>query len=340
MKGFNIFLQIVFSGVVLCFCITFVEAFDKNHSENLINGRIDGIVWNPQRQPVSDVYVELQNELYSTLARVRTTSSGRFSFTVTRQGNYIIKVLAGGTNYSDHTEAVEIVNITRSSSDNVYLDVYLKLDKRKINAGIIGITEAVFVQEVPDEARRLYNSGIKAVGNNDKTGFEKIEEALKIFPNYYDALNSLGREYVERKEYQRSFPYLIRSIEVNQRSYSSFYALGYAAYQLNQLPEALEAARAATIIQPNSINAQLLYGTVLRLNKDYEKAEKTLLQVKNFSKENPVAEVHWQLALVYNKLNRNKEAADELETYLKIRPEASNKKEIKDLIVKLKKDVK
>jgi len=340
MKVLISLLQIMLFAVIVCSAVTPVKPVgEKNNSNTLIN-RIEGIVWDPNHSPVADVYVELQNENYSTLQRIRTTSSGRFSFTVSRQGNFNVKVLASGTNYQDATEYVELVANTIGgvpTSDTAYIDIYLKFDKRKINTGISGITEAVFVQEVPEEARRLYKNGLKDIGNNTDKGFGEIEQALGVFPNYFDALNTLGREYVQRKEYQKSLTYLIKSIDINQRSYSSFYALAYACYKLDHRPEALEAARAATIIQPNSVNAQLLYGTLLRFDGSYEKAEKTLLQAKSLSKDTPVAEIHWQLALLYNKLGRNKEAADELDLYLKIQPEADNKKEIKNLIADLRK---
>ncbi len=338
MKCLVILSQILIFGVMLSFAGSNDKLFRKNNNSNKAINRIEGFVWDPNRRPVENVYVELQNELYSTLDRVQTSSSGRFSFIVARQGNYVIKVLANGTNYLDTAEPVEIITGPNSgSSDSVYLDIYLKYDKNKTNIGITGITEAIFVQNVPEEARKLYKNGIKDIDKNNSKGLAQIEQALEIFPNYYDALNTLGREYVQRKEYEKSFPYLVKSIDINQRSYSSFYALAYAAYQLNYLPEATEAARAATILQANSVNAQLLYGTILRLDKNYEEAEKILLQAKNLSKASPVAEISWQLALLYNKLDRNKEAADELDLYLKIRPDAANKKEIRDLISKLRK---
>jgi tetratricopeptide (TPR) repeat protein len=340
MKQLISLLQITLLGVVVCFAAPSVKSAKENYSSNRAINRIEGMVWSPYRQPVSDVYVELQTENYSTLNRVRTNSSGRFSFIVNRQGNYNVRVLASGTNYLDAIEPVEIVNMTPTASDNVYLDIYLKFDKRKVDSGVSGITEAVFVQEVPEEARKLYKSGVKSLGDNDNKGFDEIERALKIFPDYYEALNTIGREYVQRKEYQKSLPYLIKSVGINQRSFSSFYALGYACYQLNHKREALEATRGATILQPNSVNAQLLYGTLLRLDGSYEKAEKTLLQAKNLNKNNSVPEIHWQLALLYNKLGRNQEAAVELETYLKILPNASNKEDIKDLIAKLRKETK
>ncbi|MGI9036769.1 MAG: tetratricopeptide repeat protein, partial [Pyrinomonadaceae bacterium] len=79
----------------------------------------------------------------------------------------------------------------------------------------------------------------------------------------------------------------------------------------------------------------LLYGTLLRLNGDYQEAEKVLLKAKSLAKK-PNPEISWQLALLYNKLKRNKEAANELETYLKIYPDSPDKKKVEDLIAKLK----
>lgn len=333
MKVFLGLLQIAFLGVAVCFAASSARSVNNN---SFIN-RIDGTVWDPYHRPVSNVYVELQNELNYSISRIRTTTSGRFSFSVNKQGNYFVKVFATGTNYLDAIEPVEIVNVTQFSSDNAYVDVYLKFDKRKINTGIAGVTDAVFVQEIPDEARRLYKSGVKDLENNNDKGFDEIEAALKIFPTYFDALNKLGCTYVQRQQYPKSVPYLVRSIDINQKSFSSYYALAYAAYKLNQFEEGITAAMAATTLRPNSVNAQLLHGTLLRLEGQYEKAEKTLLAAKSLSKETPMAEIHWQLALLYNKLGRDKEAADELETYLKIQPDADNKKEIKDLISKLRK---
>jgi tetratricopeptide (TPR) repeat protein len=339
MKWLTTLLQIALVGVFVCFAAPSVKSVVENYRSNVLINRIEGMVWDPGRRPVADVYVELQNENYSTVSRTRTDSNGRFSFIGIQSGHYNVKVLTTGTNYLEYTESVELVSVVRGSSDSVYLDIYLKIDKRKFNSGFNGITEVVFVQEVPEEARRLYKKGLKDINDGVK-GFDEIEQALKVFPEYFDALNTVGCEYVARKEYQKSLAYLIRSIDVNQRSFSSFYALAYACYELNHRPEALEAARAATILQPNSVNAQLLYGTLLRLDGSYEKAEKVLLEAKKLSKERSVPEIHWQLALLYNKLGRNKEAADELEEYLKLQPDAPNKKEIQALIAKLRKDSK
>ena len=340
MKKLISLFQMMLFGVIACSAVASANSIRESHSANTLINRIEGTVWDPYRRPVPDLYVELQDENYFAVSRARTDSAGRFNFTGIAGGRYNIKVITSGTNYLEYTESIEVVNVVRGGSDTVYLDIYLKLDNRKVNSGLAEITEAIFVQDVPEEARKLYKKGVKDLHEKGDLGFNEIEEALKILPTYFDALNILGREYVARKEYQKSLAYLIRAIDVNQRSFSSFYALAYACYELNHRPEALEAARGATILQPNSINAQLLYGTLLRLDHSYENAEKALVAAKKLSKDRPVPEVHWQLALLYNKLGRNREAADELEAYLKIQPEARDKKEIQELIAKLRKDPK
>ena len=298
--------------------------------------RIEGIVFDPGRRPVADMYVELQNENYLTISRSRTDSTGRFSFIGYPAGHYNVRVITTSTNYAEYSEGLDLVNVVRGGSDAVYLDIVLKVDQRKVRPGLGPITGSVFAQDVPEEARRLYKQGVRDIYEPDGKGLKEIDEALKIFPDYYDALDTLGREYVARSEYQRALPYLIKSIDVNQRSFSSFYALAYACYELNHRPEALQAAHAAVVLQANSFNAQLLYGTLLRLDAKYPESEKALREAEKLTRETPVAEVYWQLALLYNRMGRNKEAADQLEKFLKLEPDAVKKKEIQDLIARLR----
>jgi len=47
-------------------------------------------------------------------------------------------------------------------------------------------------------------------------------------------------------------------------------------------------------------------------------------------------ETHWQLALLYNRLNRTQDTINELETFLRLVPDSPDKNKIRDLIAKLK----
>jgi tetratricopeptide (TPR) repeat protein len=122
---------------------------------------------------------------------------------------------------------------------------------------------------------------------------------------------------------------------VNQRSAPTYYSLGYAFYQLKQYPAALEAARATTVLVPASVDAQLLYGTILRIQGKYADAETVLLKANSLAKEMN-AEAHWQLSLLYNRLNRNQDTIKELEAYLRLVPDSPDKNKIKNMIAKLR----
>src|SRR6185312_12684786 len=108
------------------------------HSAVVLN-RIEGIVWDPYRRPVRDLYVELQNENYFALTRVRTDSTGRFSFIGVSAGRFNIRVITSGTNYLEYNESVDLVSVVRGGSDAAYLEIVLKLDKSKVNSGLAEI---------------------------------------------------------------------------------------------------------------------------------------------------------------------------------------------------------
>lgn len=317
------------SLMILFFCLP--NVFSK---PPIVINRIEGQVYDQNRNPVADAFVELLNDVDSLVGRSRTSSSGRFSFLGVSAGHFTVKVLPLGTNLLEQTQEIEINN-QLSRSDTVFVDFYLRIDKRASDIAEENPPEAIFIQDVPQEARKLYKEGISNLEKNQSEGLTKIEEAIKIFPDYFDALGRLGREFISRKNYSKAYPYLLKAIDLNPRSFSSYYSLSYAFYQLEEIPAALTAAKAAVFLNANSVNTQLLYGTLLRINGNYKDSEKTLLKAKSLAKK-PNAEIHWQLSLLFNKLKRNTEAANELETYLKILPNTPDKKKIQDLISKLR----
>lgn len=302
-------------------------------SASFIN-RIDGTVYDSSRTPLENARVELLTETSSTYGSVRTSSSGRFSFTGMPPGRYTVHVLPFGTNLLEQSQEVVISNITRLASDSEYIDIYLQIDKRIVGTSPDTAPEAIFVQVVPPEAKKLYADGADDLRTGRTTGIAKLESALAVFPTYFDALSLLGKHYVLQRAYDKGYPYLIRAIDVNPRSYASYFRLGWAFYQLKHYPAALEASKAAAILSPGSLDALSLYGTMLRIRGDFPNAEK-ILQKANTIAAGKNADVHMQLALLFNRLNRNKDAIAELRTYLELSPKAADKAQIEGLIAKL-----
>lgn len=308
-----------------------LDVFPK--TSNLAN-RIEGQVYDPDRRPVENAYVELLNEVDSVIQRTKTNSSGRFTFLGLSQGRFTVRVLPFGKNLKAQTQEVMISNLTSSMSATEYVEIHLRYDKRR-DVAIEKSPGVVFVQEVPAAAKKLYLVGIADLAKNNEKGLAELQAAIEIFPDYFDALDLIGRELISRGMFEKGYPYLLRAIDINPRSSSSYYSLGYAFYQMKQYPAALEAAKATTLLVPGAVEAQLLYGTILRIMGSYTESEKTLLQANSLAKAMN-GEIHWQLALLYNRLNRTQDTVNELETFLKLVPDSPDKKKIRDMIAKLR----
>lgn len=307
-----------------------------NNPLSIVQNRntISGFVFDGQKSPVAGVYVELQNEIYSVLARIKTNGSGHYAFGGLSSGRFYIRVLSTGTNFEEQTQEVEIVNVViggRASSENAQKDFYLRARRNeKENKSINGV---IFVQDVPEKADKFYRKAIAELDDNKiEVGIADLQNAIEIFPDYYLALEKLGGEFIKQQKYEQAQKIFQRAVAVNSRSYSGWYGLSFASYGLKQSETAVEAAEKAVSLDPESVEAFLILGISERQAKRFENAEKTLRQGDKLTKGKN-ADIHWNLALLYaHNLNRYKDAADELELYLKTAKDIENAAAIRKLI--------
>lgn len=295
---------------------------------------ITGFVFNEARAPVSDVYVELLSDLYITISRTKTSGSGIFAFRGLQDGNYKVKVIPYNSGYEEQMRDVSLISVSAvpgSGAVNEQVDFYLRA-KKDLNAGPLAAPGVIFVQEVPNGAKKAYEQGINFLNDKkDKEGFEKLKNALEIFPEYYLALDRLGTEYVVRGYYQAAFVLLTKAVEVNPRSFSSTFGLGLAQFRLDQTDKAIDSLIRANEIYNESANSYLWLGIALHTKGKLNEAINALLKANKLAK-GEVAEVHWQLARVYKDQKLYGKAAEELELFLKYNPNAANKEEIKKTI--------
>jgi FOG: TPR repeat len=294
-----------------CFVIgaTVAAAQDRN--------RITGFVFDDARRPVSDIYVELQNDFYSTVGRARTGASGIFNFAGLPPGQYVVRVLNVGTNFEEQSVSVSLVPISSVRGGGVafeQVDVYLKTKKpRTPPTAAPGV---VFAQAIPPQAKVLYEEGLADLGNkNEVTGLDKVKRSIEVFPDYYAALDTLGNEYVARSHYEAAYILLTKALTINPRSFSSTFGSGLAAFRLDQNDKAVDRFKQAVNIDNASVNAHLWLGIALQKKGDAAQSLKSLLQANKLSGET-VAEIHWQLAKVYKDQKKFAEAAKALELFL------------------------
>ena len=291
---------------------------------------ISGHITDSSRRPIPDLQVELLNDVDSIIQRTKTDGSGLYAFRRLSDGIFQVRVQTYGTSYMGQTKRVQLERY-RAFEQVDFVLTMKETASTRVTSG------SVFVQEVPAEARKEYERGAAMLQKTEqrKEGIETLKKAIEIFPSYFDALELLGTDYVNNKEYEPAIPVLTRAIEVNRRAYQSLNLLSVAQYNLKQLPEAVESMRRAITLNQGSANANLWLGMLLKQSGKLDEAETYLKQADHLAGSKS-ADAHWQLALLYNQLKRYTEAADQLELFLKTQPEAKDTELIKKLIQRLR----
>lgn len=301
---------------------------------------ITGFVRNEERAPLQNLRVELLDEVDGVVASTYTNSSGQYSFYRLSSGTFQVRVLTGGTDYQSRTERVSIMGSLMGGrgSTSEQVDFVLPLKKERKKTGSVTTTpSSIYVQEVPENARRAYEQGLRELesGKSKDKGVADLQRAIELFPEYYAALDLLGQEYVRRENYAAALPLLTKAVAVNSRSSSTWSSLGYAQYKLRSLAAAGESLAKAASLNADSVFIRLVLGTVERMQQHWANAETQLKQANSLSKS-PNPEIHWQLALLYNQMGRYGEAADQLELFLKIQPDTRDADKIRKLISELR----
>ncbi len=329
---------------ILCFVflLSFSNSYVKgknieNYKSNSVAAnRISGFIFDQNRVPISNVYVELQNELNQYIARVRTDGSGRYIFVGMSRGTYIINVLAAGTNYVEQSIRVQVVNFgARDSgigeSDDVTQDFYLQLRKKPSTVNFS--PGVIFAQTIPKEAESNYNSAVSQLENENLLEGEKfLKASLNIFPEYFLALNRLGYLYFVQKKYVQASEEFAKAAQVNPKSEPTLYLLAYSVFLTKRYDTTIEILRGALGYNHETYRIYLLFGKAFRAKKDYQTAETALLKAEKLN-DSEDSEVHWELATLYgNNLKQYSKAADQLELFLKLQPDSKDKKNIGKLI--------
>ncbi len=319
---------------------------------------IQGMVYNSSGKGIPDVWVELLDDAYGIITRMRTDSMGRYSFkNLPFENDYIIRVLTDGIHIGQERR-VETGRdtATQHESTDFYLRAHPEFEAsnaptpRKQPKSAPGATaqppaptpaaaKELFVQEVPPVARAAYEEGVRLLETNPESGRVKLKEAIDSFPDYFAALERYGVECVKAGQWEAGAVAVTRAIAINPRSHVSYYALGVAQFQLKQFPQSIDTLRKTISIAPDSPNAPYarycLGVALVRTGKPAE-AEPELNLAKRQGGKTVPSDVHLALAQIYSSTNRYAEAADEIEQLLQKEPAGSDVTSLRQLITHLR----
>jgi tetratricopeptide (TPR) repeat protein len=124
------------------------------------------------------------------------------------------------------------------------------------------------------------------------------EQALKLKPDYFEALNNLGTVYYARKNFRRAISWYNRALKVDSessRAASTYMNRGTAWFSRKQYPRAMEDYQTAVHLEPDIFEHHGTFGQILEERSVEERAK-----------------YHFYLARLYAKQGRNELAIQNL----------------------------
>ncbi len=307
---------------------------------------IQGYVFFPSgRRAEGTIVVKLHSFQFGELQAV-PDSSGAFSFSSLSPGNYTVTVNAGDE-YEVSSEGVYIdtdLNLSRTgvrlpTTTRRYTVMVHLQPKAKSGHAKASVVNAALA-EVPEKARKLYEKGVEQARSNDVAkAADSFKEAVSVHPNFPLALNELGVQYLKLRQVDKATEVLKQACKLSPTAFSPRLNLGFALLESRHFSEAEKQLREALKQNNNAPTAHMYLGIALvRLNK-YEEAEKELA-VAVSSSGNQLAMASYYLGGIYWKKQDYPRAVEQLETYLRLTPNAPDAERVRATIKDLRNRIK
>lgn len=304
---------------------------------------IAGYVFFPSgRRAEGNIQVKLQTLNSSELSLI-ADSSGAFSFSSLSPGNYTVVVIAGDE-YEIGRESVFIdsdLDLSRmgipsiKTSRRYTVMVTLQLKDKAANHAKGSVVNARLA-EVPEDARTLYQKALEQGRAGDSLrAIDNLRAAVSLYPKFPLALNELGVQYLKINQPQKAVEPLRSAVKLSPDAFTPQLNLGIALLEIKQFAEAETQLRDALKRSDSAPTAHMYLGVVLGKLHNYADAEKELLRAIELA-GNQLGIAHYYLGGVYWGKRDYRQAADELETYLRLTPNAQDAERVRGTIKELR----
>ncbi|HJU92385.1 MAG TPA: tetratricopeptide repeat protein [Pyrinomonadaceae bacterium] len=268
--------------------------------------------------------------------------NGNFSFRSLSAGNYTV-IIEGNEFFETVHERVFIEPYNASPAPGVRLvpisrpttlQIYLR-PKQQVIATKPGVLNAALAT-VPKPAIELYEKGMQSVARNEPDrAIDHFKRAVALHPAFGLALNELGVQYLKKGDLEKAAEVLVKAIQIAPEAPEPSLNYGIVLLQQKKFAEAQVQLRDAVKKNDNAFTAHLYLGITLIHFKNYAEAETEFRKAITLG-GSKASQAHYYLGGVYWQIGNFRQAADELETYLKLEPKAPNAEKLKNTIKELR----
>jgi tetratricopeptide (TPR) repeat protein len=286
---------------------------------------IDGTVLGPSGRPV-EVRVRVRLSSIGSSDRITfTNETGNFAFIGLPDGRYVVAV--------DKEKDFEPVSYTIDLLRNGYRMV-VRL-RAKPSTELTGVVNAELAA-APEAARGHFERAGDLIKERDRrAAIEALRAAILAHPKFALAYNELGIQYIILREYDNALDALGSALKIKPDYYDAQLNVGVAYLRQKKWAEAEKEIRAAgKMKEPNAVYHYHLGITLANLGK-FDEAEPELRTAIKLGGD-AMREAHRVLSIIYADRGDNKKCLKELETYVKLTPNAPDIDKLKERIAQLK----
>jgi Flp pilus assembly protein TadD len=298
---------------------------------------IQGHIYFPSgRRVEGSIQVKLQSFSAGEISAM-TDSSGSFTFGSLSPGSYTVVVNAG-EDYETAREGVFIdtdVNISNipviAASRRYTVIITLQLKRDPANRPRASVVNAALA-EVPENARTLYEKGLEQgrAGESLKA-IDNLKAAISLYPKFPLALNELGVQYLKINHANKAVEPLTSATKLSPDAFLPRLNLGIALLETQRFAEAETELRDAVKRNDSAPTAHMYLGVALTKLRNYPEAEKELRRAIDLA-GTQLGLAHYYLGGIYWGRGEYRQAADELETYLRLTPNAQDAESVRGTI--------
>ncbi len=262
-------------------------------------------------------------------------SGGRFHFPGLEAGAYTVALFIPGRGEARKT--IEIGRSTATPSGRVTLTLNLK-DMEFVEGDVVRQQHSISAKQlsVPEKARREYENAQKDLARRDVgSAIQRLERAVELAPQFSAAWNNLGTIAYQTREFPRAEECFRKAIEADPEAFEPLVNLGGVLLNLNKTGEAWNYNLFAVLQRPNDALANAQMGMTYFEMGDSRLAERYF---KVAQRADPAHFSHSQLFLaeIHLRDGQRRDAADDLEDFLKHHPDWPQAGKMREKIAELR----
>jgi Flp pilus assembly protein TadD len=253
-----------------------------------------------------------------------TDDKGNFVFRGVPKGDYVV-IIDKEPEFEPFSQSVSV----SAFSGDSYLSVRLRLKgAAKSEPGVLNAEFA----NVPPNAVATYNKALQSAQAGDhKAAVEQLHQAISEYPNFMLAYNELGVQYTKLNDLNKADEALRTALKLSPDGATPLLNHGIVLALMGKFDLAVNDLERSLKEKDQSAQGHLYLGQALANLGRFGDAEQHLARAVALGGDE-MKDAHRFLGIIYLQRGERERAVTELETYLKLAPQAKDADHLREII--------